>query len=264
MARHPPTRRRTAPDLISQLPEDVKHRILECLDAREAAKTALLSTLWNEVWLRHGRLVFDWDSLAEGRGLKRSKMIYSALLLRSAPVKIFTLYIVHWEPSLQQSDLDLWCGFLSRNGIEQLSLDVHITQGDNRTLPVCIIYCPTIKQLVLNGVDFCLPVNHRPGSIFSGVTSLMFYHLNFDRGDDSPTVIHLIPYLEVLVFLDCHCIDSFVINAPRLKNLTFIDYKNVSEWKWFELHFFVIKTLCFSARTGMEVCISLGPSIVIW
>nr|GLL33727.1 F-box/FBD/LRR-repeat protein At1g13570-like [Ipomoea trifida]GMD69364.1 F-box/FBD/LRR-repeat protein At1g13570-like [Ipomoea batatas] len=47
-------------DLISELPAEVKERILECLPTREAARTALLSTHWNNVWLRHGRLVFDW------------------------------------------------------------------------------------------------------------------------------------------------------------------------------------------------------------
>nr|GLL31334.1 F-box/FBD/LRR-repeat protein At1g13570-like [Ipomoea trifida] len=48
-------------DAISEVPVEVKERILECLPTRDAAKTALLSTHWNEIWLRHGRLVFDKD-----------------------------------------------------------------------------------------------------------------------------------------------------------------------------------------------------------
>ncbi|CAH9132560.1 unnamed protein product [Cuscuta epithymum] len=251
MDSHPSLRSRTAIDLISELPEDVKHKILECLDTREAAKTALLSTQWNNVWLRHGRLVFDHDVLlGEGEGVRCSKMITNALLLRPGPVKKFTLDTAQWEPALQQSDLDLWCRSLSKNGIEHLNLTIeaHNDIGDKYTLPVCIVFCPTIKQLQLDSIDICLPVNTRPGSMFSGVTSLEFTYVDFHR-DDSLTVIPRIPHLEVLVFWNCDGIDMFVINAPRLKYLSFIDAQFVAEWEWFELHFRVIKTLCFGAYT---------------
>ncbi|CAH9112743.1 unnamed protein product [Cuscuta europaea] len=243
-------RSRTTSDLISELPEDVKHRILECLDTREAAKTSILSTQWNDVWLRHGQLFFDKVLLGEGEGVKCSKMITNALILRSGPVKKFTLDTSKWEPALQQCDLDLWCRFLSRNGIEQLNLfvDALTNTGDKYTLPVCIISCPTIKKLQLYFIDIRLPDNPRPGSMFSGVTSLEFNCVEFYR-DNSPTVIHLLAHLEVLVFLDCHYIDNFLISAPSLNYLNFIDTQIVAEWKWFELHFRVIKTLCFCAYT---------------
>nr|GMD08024.1 F-box/FBD/LRR-repeat protein At1g13570-like [Ipomoea batatas] len=48
-------------DLISELPVYLKERILESLPTRDAARTAFLSTHWKDVWLRHGRLAFDWD-----------------------------------------------------------------------------------------------------------------------------------------------------------------------------------------------------------
>nr|GMD25531.1 F-box/FBD/LRR-repeat protein At1g13570-like [Ipomoea batatas] len=46
-------------DLISELPVEVKDRILEYLPTRDAARTALLSTHWRDVWLQHGWLAFD-------------------------------------------------------------------------------------------------------------------------------------------------------------------------------------------------------------
>ncbi|XP_031121940.1 putative FBD-associated F-box protein At3g12840 isoform X4 [Ipomoea triloba] len=46
-------------DLISELPLELKVSILECLPTRDAARTVLLSTHWNDVWLRLGRLAFD-------------------------------------------------------------------------------------------------------------------------------------------------------------------------------------------------------------
>nr|GMD29524.1 F-box/FBD/LRR-repeat protein At1g13570-like [Ipomoea batatas] len=50
-------------DLISELPVEVKDRILECLPIRDAARTALLSRHWNHVWLHHERLKFDFEFL---------------------------------------------------------------------------------------------------------------------------------------------------------------------------------------------------------
>ncbi|XP_031121629.1 putative F-box/FBD/LRR-repeat protein At2g05300 isoform X5 [Ipomoea triloba] len=50
-------------DLISELPGDVKDRILECLPTEDAARMTVLSTHWNDTWLQHGRLAFDSDFL---------------------------------------------------------------------------------------------------------------------------------------------------------------------------------------------------------
>ncbi|CAH9115873.1 unnamed protein product [Cuscuta epithymum] len=111
----------TGCDRISQLPEDVKHIILECLSTREAARTALLSTQWHHVWLRHGRLVFDWEfeeGLHDRACPNLVKTITNVLFLRSGPVKKFRLQMS--ETTLQKPDLDLWCLFLSRNVLQSL------------------------------------------------------------------------------------------------------------------------------------------------
>nr|GMD27088.1 F-box/FBD/LRR-repeat protein At1g13570-like [Ipomoea batatas] len=109
-------------DVISELPSEVKERILECLPTRDAARTALLSTHWNHVWLRLGRLVFHQDffecfSKYEGeKGMAQISTINDILMLRAGPVKKFVLHLRHAsDPKPQQSDLDRWCRFLSRN-----------------------------------------------------------------------------------------------------------------------------------------------------
>nr|GLL33722.1 F-box/FBD/LRR-repeat protein At1g13570-like [Ipomoea trifida] len=114
-------------DLISELPTELKHKILECLPTREAARMAILSTLWKNVWLQHGRLVFDkaffrsiQNYIAEN-STSALNIIYNILLLHRGPVKKFTLKI-YLELKLQQSDIEWGCHFLSRNGIEELTL----------------------------------------------------------------------------------------------------------------------------------------------
>nr|GMD69366.1 F-box/FBD/LRR-repeat protein At1g13570-like [Ipomoea batatas] len=95
------------------LSTNVKERILECLPTRDAARTALLSTHWNHVWLRHGPLVFDQDffecfSKYEGeKGMAQISTINDILMLRAGPVKKFILHLRHAsDPKPQQSDLD--------------------------------------------------------------------------------------------------------------------------------------------------------------
>nr|GME10932.1 F-box/FBD/LRR-repeat protein At1g13570-like [Ipomoea batatas]GME17066.1 F-box/FBD/LRR-repeat protein At1g13570-like [Ipomoea batatas] len=167
-------------DIISELPDDVKEKILECLPIRDVARTALLSTDWKDVWLRHGRLVFDTHFLECLRKCEVDKpvglvnVINHILLHRAGPVKKFSLCISCpglEGPKPQQSDIDGWCVYLSRNGVEELNISVF---GKQYKLPSCIISCPTIKQLILGGFNFDIdcPVDGVGGCIFHGVTSL--------------------------------------------------------------------------------------------
>nr|GMD23810.1 F-box/FBD/LRR-repeat protein At1g13570-like [Ipomoea batatas] len=169
-------------DLISELPADVKERILELLSTRDAARTALLSTHWNHVWLRHGRLVFDTNFFqcvsSKGKAEKviaLVNIINNILLLRDEPIKKFTLHMNETDLKPQQSDLDRWCRFLSRNGVQELTL---LAVWGEYKLPSCIVSCRTIKQLILDGFILDLPINAR--CIFPGVTSLVFNGVEFD------------------------------------------------------------------------------------
>nr|GLL34095.1 F-box/FBD/LRR-repeat protein At1g13570-like [Ipomoea trifida] len=98
-------------DIISQLPGDVKDKILECLPTRDAARVALLSTEWRDVWLQHGRLVFDnsffFKFAQKYIGYKRlANIIDRVIMHRVAPVKKFTLCDSESGLMLSQCDLD--------------------------------------------------------------------------------------------------------------------------------------------------------------
>nr|GLL33364.1 F-box/FBD/LRR-repeat protein At1g13570-like [Ipomoea trifida] len=133
-------------DVISELPAEVKERILECLPTREAARTALLSTHWNNVWLRHGQLVFDryfflrcFSKYKKGeKGIAQINTINDILMLRAGPVKKFTLHLDYASDPPQQSDLDRWCRFLSRNGLQELKLLI----WHNYMMPSCVEWDP--------------------------------------------------------------------------------------------------------------------------
>ncbi|XP_019150404.1 PREDICTED: FBD-associated F-box protein At5g38590-like [Ipomoea nil] len=146
-------------DIISELPDDVKDKILECLPTRDAARTTLLSTHWKDVWLRHERLVFDthfFECLRKCEGDKPVgliNVINHILLHRAAPVKKFSLCIscpeLEGRPKPQQSDIDFFyeVEFKSRiNGgvvsdLEKLSF--HFCVGINNFK----IRAPKLKSL---------------------------------------------------------------------------------------------------------------------
>nr|GMD39449.1 F-box/FBD/LRR-repeat protein At1g13570-like [Ipomoea batatas] len=168
-------------DLISELPEDVKERILELLSTRDATTTALLSSHWNHVWLRHGRLVFDKDFFqcvsSKGKADKAIDLvniINNILLLRDGPIKKFSLHMNNRDLKPQQIDLDRWCHFLSRNGVQELTL---LAVCGEYKLPSSIVSCPTIEQLILNGFILDLPIN--ACCIFPRVTSLVLDGVEF-------------------------------------------------------------------------------------
>nr|GMD69365.1 F-box/FBD/LRR-repeat protein At1g13570-like [Ipomoea batatas] len=141
-------------DLISELPLELKVGILECLPIRDAARTAVLSTQWNDVWLRLGRLSFNIDLLlwhierCSDKSIVPHKIITYILLHRVEPVKKFRVYLCSsTDPTLkQQSYLDEWCLYLSTNGIEELDISYNTYIYRPYKLPFCIVSCPTIKQ----------------------------------------------------------------------------------------------------------------------
>ncbi|CAH9124112.1 unnamed protein product [Cuscuta epithymum] len=217
---------RRSKTVISELPEEINERILERLPTRDAARCALLSTQWRDAWYRQGRLVFDsaFYSSIQNRNdddLSVVSIINQILMLRAGPVKKFTFHdCTSFEPPLKQSDLDRWCLFLSRNGIEELHLSMKHSRSEEIKVPSCLLSSKTIKQLELEYFVFYLPVNG--ACIFPGLTSLDFRFVEF-RGNDKELVFSM-PKLERLEFLVCYCTPKFVTSAPKLKSLCIYDY----------------------------------------
>nr|GMD28594.1 F-box/FBD/LRR-repeat protein At1g13570-like [Ipomoea batatas] len=238
-------------DLISKFPVEIKNRILECLTTRDAARTALLSTHWNDVWLQHEQLMFDYDFVqgyqqsqdVEGRTLV--SIINNILFSRAGPVKKFTLEIDTENDPLplpQQYDIDRWCLFLSTNGVEELNLSIYYQVEPYFQLPFCLLSCRTIKKLIVEGPDIDLPLS--ACGIFSNVTSLAFLNVAFDRNVNGIASSISIPKLEKLALEDCGGINMFEISSPKLEILSVID--SIYEFfhsRWLEPHLKAIRTL---------------------
>ncbi|XP_031123026.1 F-box/FBD/LRR-repeat protein At1g13570-like [Ipomoea triloba] len=252
-------------DLISELPLEVKDRILGCLRTPEAARTVMLSKHWNDVWLQHGRLTFDWEFLQcvercyDDEGITLVNIINNILFFRAEPVKKFTLRISSDDPRAQQSYFDRWCLFLSRNGVEELNICLD-TDEEEYKLPFCLLYCRTIKQLIVRGPFIDLPVN--ACGIFSNVTSLVFCKVEFKRSVNGIASSISIPKLEKLAFGFCRGINKFEISPPKLEMLCVIDYILEVKSRWLAPHLKVIKTLWLCGSSLWHMDVSVFPTAI--
>ncbi|CAH9096280.1 unnamed protein product [Cuscuta epithymum] len=231
----------------SKLPADVKDLILTFLPTRDAARTALLSTNWMNVWYNHGHLVFDSDFFRFFRlthhRLDCIKTINNVLMLRAGQVTKFELHINHRDdPTPEQSDLYRWCLFLSRKGIVELELSISYPRP-RYTLPNCILSCPTINLLLLRGFVLDCPVE--PRNVFPSVQLLVLEDVEFKPNVSG--IATSFPNLKELVLFPCDGISNFVFNAPKLTGLGAIVSPYVTdEWGCFALHQTQIQTLLLS------------------
>ncbi|RAL37552.1 hypothetical protein DM860_000246 [Cuscuta australis] len=173
-------------------------------------------------------------------------------MLRSGPVKTFKLVISKPGPHPLQFDLELWCRYLSRNGIEDLHL-ASPTADDNveeprYKLPFCIFSCPTIKRLKLEGFNFDCPANAQLSSVFSGLTSLELTDCVVSMHHANGIVAPYVPNLEKLVFLRRDGWEDFFMSVQPFSILLLRVESTQTGSKWVESHFQTIKTLHLYAK----------------
>ena len=119
-----------AVDRISNLPVNLKDLILERLPLHDAARTAVLSKSWRNVWETHPVLVFDdvffsrmvsgIDEQAQVSNVSRT--ISNILLLHDGSVSRFHLSVPLEFPLHKCLDADLWIKRISKSGIRILEL----------------------------------------------------------------------------------------------------------------------------------------------
>ncbi|KAF8407742.1 hypothetical protein HHK36_006877 [Tetracentron sinense] len=145
-------------DIISNLPKHVIETILVHLPIRDAVRTSVLSHKWRYKWDTIPELVFDDNSIEDGtiRIDKLVNFIDRVLLLHRGPVHKFHLFTSFLNDSL----IDSWILFLSRNGIKELSLKF---QGEKLyKVPYSFFSCQAISHLNLFSCVL------KPPSVFKG------------------------------------------------------------------------------------------------
>ncbi|XP_019150042.1 PREDICTED: F-box/FBD/LRR-repeat protein At1g13570-like [Ipomoea nil] len=215
-------------DRISQLPADILDHILGFLPIKDAAKTAVLSSIWRDVWLSLTQLNFDHEFFCymykkHRHAIKYAKksavslyVINKVLLLHNGTIRKFVLsfYNVGIRAIRSRSyDFDQWLLFVTKKGVEEIYIRF---DKEAYKLPGCVFSCSTLKRLHLYGV-VVEPMKFP--CILPNVASLCFECVDFGPINCLDCAID-VPVLEKLSFIQCHDIFHFDITAPKLCSLT--------------------------------------------
>ncbi|VFQ81231.1 unnamed protein product [Cuscuta campestris] len=203
-------------DRISELPCVVLDRVLGFLPIQEAARIAILSTVWRDVWLSLSQLNFDHEFFCYIRDHYIAEAAFYVVnqILTKHIGHIRTFVFAFHSNNIQRHrdrlfELDQWLLFLTQNGIEEVVLSF----GYNIILlPDCIFSCLTLKKLDLHGV-LIEPIN--APCIFPNVTSLHLGYARFGSRNHVGSTVNL-PKLESLT---CGNISGFKITVPKLRSL---------------------------------------------
>ncbi|XP_078156526.1 F-box/FBD/LRR-repeat protein At1g13570-like [Carex rostrata] len=192
-------------DYISNLPADLKQKILVKLSIKEAVRTSILSSKWKDSWTTLPNLVFTEKS-TESRFINLVDMV---LLVHQGQIRKFKLCSQH----ACNLAISRWMLVLSTNGIENIDL---VFKGDKKCeIPSRFFSCIALKVVRLSGCIINVP------RFFNGFNLLRYLRLsNFDlSGFAIEKLVSSCPLLDHL-FLHCFiqpgCLN---ISAPNLRYL---------------------------------------------
>ncbi|XP_078157425.1 F-box/FBD/LRR-repeat protein At1g13570-like [Carex rostrata] len=194
-------------DYISNLPADLKEKILVKLSINEAVRTSILSSKWKDSWTSLPNLVFKEKS-TESRLVN---LVDRVLLVHQGLIRLFVLVSKH----ACNEAIGCWIHALSTNGIEEL----HLTfKGRERCeIPSSRFFsCTALKFVCMSGCIINVP------QFFNGFTLLHTLRLsNFNLSgfgiEKLVSSCPLLEHLELRSFFQEGCLR---ILAP---NLTYLD-----------------------------------------
>ncbi|VFR03515.1 unnamed protein product [Cuscuta campestris] len=237
-------------DRFSELPADILDMILGFMPIVAAARMAVLSTLWRDLWFSLSQLCFNeyffshiqdkYVSYYAASGVRDKKVIYdneSINILVSVSFNVITRVLMHHKGVIRKFlfvfsddgvgqgtirsrllDIDQWLSFVTLKGVE----DIHLSfdQEYGFLLPSCIFSCPTLRRLHLSGASY--DTVNAP-CILLNFTKLRFRNVRFEPIDLLNYTINA-PMLENLSFYECdQTMFYFNVTAPKLCTLKIIN-----------------------------------------
>ncbi|CAH9119677.1 unnamed protein product [Cuscuta europaea] len=214
-------------DRISQLPEDILDHILGLLSIQQVAKTAVLSTVWRDLWTTLTQLCFDYDFFEyfdkkyrrDSKYVRKSSGLYvitKVLLQHKGTIRKCVIHLSHAGILTLRSrsfDFDQWLHLLTFKRVEEL----HLSFEDKAyKLPNFIFSCSTLKNLHLEA--FSIEPLNLPRTLLPNLTSLYFVDVDFGPTNVSNYVVD-VPMLENLSFRGCENILHLKITARKLCSL---------------------------------------------
>lgn len=227
------------PDRLSSLPGHVIDKILSCLPIREAVRTSVLSSQWNNQLYTLSRLVFDTDCVSMSHSedptlfsMKFLQIVNHVLLLHSGPIIKF--HICNYNDSftnvIPKTEIDCWIHHLIGRSVQKLALEVWIEKGYQ--IPCRLFSCQSLRTLKLFWCSVKLPTKFKG---FKNLKTLQLDEITISQ-DAFENLISGSLLLENLILVNLDCVTQINIHAPNLKFLEILDtFEDISFDETFQL-----------------------------
>ncbi|KAJ4793464.1 F-box/RNI-like superfamily protein [Rhynchospora pubera] len=201
--------------MISNLPDDIKYKILELLPVQEAVQTSVLSKQWCHKWASMPTIFVSElncvsPTLGDTYAPRLEKFVDKLLLLHKGPLKSFQLFTGQCRPPA----FDQWMRVLSRLGI----IDLHwvlVNYEVEYRIPSIFFSFDALETVYL--CNFLLKVpQHFNG--FKALRSMELLKCTSTTADLTKQLSNC-PVLESLVLISMKVSIGLKIRAPRLKML---------------------------------------------
>ncbi|KAJ4813342.1 F-box/RNI-like/FBD-like domains-containing protein [Rhynchospora pubera] len=202
-------------DYISDLPAELKEKILVELPIKEVVRTSILSSKWKDFWTSIPILTFREGSTES----KLTMLVDKVLLVHQGSILKFKFDSEH--PCTEA--IGQWMLNLSRNGIRDLEL--RFSGGERSKISSRLFSCLALERVDLSGCIINIPQD------FQGFKLLRTLSLdNFDlTGISINNVVSSCPLLERLKLVHFFHEGCLRILAPNLKHLAiFGDFLDLS------------------------------------
>ncbi|XP_078153502.1 F-box/FBD/LRR-repeat protein At1g13570-like [Carex rostrata] len=196
-------------DYISNLPADIKEKILIELSLKEAVRTSILSSSWKDSWTLLPNLVFP-NFIREEKSTESGliELVDKVLQVHRGPIKKFRLVSRH----ACNEAIGRWMLILSTNKIEHLDLFFCGDACRKGEIPSCFFSCNTLKSVFLSGFSINVPQFFND---FTLLHTLCLHHFNLSVFVIEKLVSScpLLEHLDLSTFVQQGCLR---ILAPKL------------------------------------------------
>ncbi|KAH7666172.1 RNI-like protein [Dioscorea alata] len=145
-------------DFISNLPYEIKEKILQCLPIKDVVRTSILSTKWRYVWASLQNLVFDdKDFISDDDFDMFCEFVDRFLLLHDALILQLHLRIA-FELS---ATIDRWILVISRKKVQNFKLVLSEPLDDIYGVHSSLFSCYELRHLLLANCSVTLPRNFK-------------------------------------------------------------------------------------------------------
>ncbi|KAH7688269.1 RNI-like protein [Dioscorea alata] len=231
-------------DIISNLPSNIKKKILECLPVKDVVRTSILSSKWRYEWASLQNLVFDDKDFASHGYFYNMfpDFVDRFLLLHDGPILKFHL-MIKFKSSETIETIDRWILVVSRKEVQNFRLVLSEPLDNMYKVHSRLFSCHNLTHLWLVNCIITLPRNFKG---LGKLKTLRLHKIVISKGD--------------LSYLVSSCSQLQQLELVSLKNGNSLDIEGKDAKKLKISKFSSISILANSDPIDKDINLTTGPA----